>query len=853
MIRTLSPTLALIASFCLLGPLPGCGGSSSTEANAAAAMPATEAPIQARAANVSDATVIAVQFTANLPEAPRQRMVQHLNALGWQVLTLADDATQLPDTPAVWLVGQTVLTAQWFGEIPADLPEEGFEIKTLQVDSESGPQILYSTRGRDGGATDLTREGPAMGDLYGAYALLEAFGMRFLHPLEPTVGDAPAEWPLIEQRESPHWPIRTWHLHTQHPLELTHVLNGWGPNGPDDEAGWQALLPEWERFLEWAVANRQNRVDWFLLMAQSWQTFADSPERQARLHTLIDMAHDWGLAAGIDAPIAFKQQHAWTMLRKPGDETAQIHNAIDWLAGAGADFLEIEMGFSEFTHPSDRQMLAWMNEAADYAKLTHEMPMYVKVHCSQKQVAKHFSDPETGDPLNFNFLPYYATPALGVMPHTVQYYDLQGPVYTYGNENFYYLRRYMQLEAGRREVLYYPETAYWVNFDIDVPLFLPIYAASRLEDLRLIDADEKAGRMGRGEHAGARIQGQVNFSSGWEWGYWLNDVVTARAVWNPRPDITDADVALANALQPFTTVLGDAGNDANRLLRQWIEQSRRLLWYGQIGDTPPARAERRNAQAYLQGWDTWSEISKRLGNGQTQPLNMGMLDMLNPLLPRSQRVPYQRELRPLLATTASQLRTTFREFAALEPEVAPAGKALYVEIRDAMEMTTLRAEQVHALYETVAHQSSFVLRHDLNEANRQLNLARQALDRATEIVARREAHYRADPARIAGWGYNPTAYNFGYLWTVHSLYFWWRDEGKAVDRPFSPGYLNFKDPVDIANGEGVWREGIFNISLIRDVLGRSSPLWREMLYEPENGPMIPPAGLRDRPDWYRSM
>lgn len=26
--------------------------------------------------------------------------------------------------------------------------------------------------------------------------------------------------------ESPYWPMRTWHIHTQHPLEFTEVLNG---------------------------------------------------------------------------------------------------------------------------------------------------------------------------------------------------------------------------------------------------------------------------------------------------------------------------------------------------------------------------------------------------------------------------------------------------------------------------------------------------------------------------------------------------------------------------------------------------------------------------------------------------
>jgi hypothetical protein len=36
---------------------------------------------------------------------------------------------------------------------------------------------------------------------------------------------------------------------------------------------------------------------------------------------------------------------------------------------------------------------------------------------------------------------------------------------------------------------------------------------------------------------GFRIQGQMDFTSGWEWGYWLNDVITASAAWNPRLEI----------------------------------------------------------------------------------------------------------------------------------------------------------------------------------------------------------------------------------------------------------------------------------------------------------------------------
>jgi len=84
---------------------------------------------------------------------------------------------------------------------------------------------------------------------------------------------------------------------------------------------------------------------------------------------------------------------------------------------------------------------------------------------------------------------------------------------------------FMFKEAGNRVVMYYPETAYWVNYDNQVPLFLPIYALNRLRDLRMIAERE--------ERENVRINGQYIFDSGWEWGYWFQGVVAARAVWNP--------------------------------------------------------------------------------------------------------------------------------------------------------------------------------------------------------------------------------------------------------------------------------------------------------------------------------
>ena len=78
----------------------------------------------------------------------------------------------------------------------------------------------------------------------------------------------------------------------------------------------------------------------------------------------------------------------------------------------------------------------------------------------------------------------------------------------YGNKNFSYMEEYMVYEAKRsnRSVVFYGETAYWVNVDVDVPLFLPIYAQRRQHDLRRI--------AGREIKENFRIDGQMNFDSG---------------------------------------------------------------------------------------------------------------------------------------------------------------------------------------------------------------------------------------------------------------------------------------------------------------------------------------------------
>jgi len=359
------------------------------------------------------------------------------------------------------------------------------------------PEAFIVRSGKHGSATVLAADGaPAkshphgnLGAYHGAYALLEELGFAFLHPLAPVV-PKPLRLPTapIDQKAAPRWDTREIHLHTQHPLELTELLQGFGEEGPEDARGFERMLPEWDRFLEWSVANGQNGVEWFLLWAKSFESFADSDLRIDRLRQLVDRAHAFGISAGIDAPIAFAQQHSFRLLRQQGElenELGEIRMRLDWLARAGWDFYGIESGTSEFTAPAPDRMLAWMNEVARHLDENHGgKRAFIKVHCSAGQVAEGYADPVTGKPINFNMLPHHADKRLGILPHTVQHYGLTDPAPTYGNTSFGYIRDFLWQEVGRRPVVYYPETAYWVSFDIDVPLFLPLYADRRLADLQ---------------------------------------------------------------------------------------------------------------------------------------------------------------------------------------------------------------------------------------------------------------------------------------------------------------------------------------------------------------------------------
>lgn len=672
-------------------------------------------------------------------------------------------------------------------------PHAALHLKLRLISAPAAPPESFQLETQASAEPTWTISGPNRHSLLlGLYAALEKLGYRFWHPFAPHIPprlNIPALTAESGKMQTPALPQRGFTHHTMHPLEMTHVLNGWGPEGSEDKAGWQKLLPEYEKYLEWLVAQRANEFEWVLLEKADWSEFARSPERQQRLKTLVDMAHAWGLHVGIDAPMALEQQNGWRLIRHPGplkDELRELEHSLDWLAACGFDFVTTEMGLSEFHHEGDERMLQWLNHAVDYLDRRYSMKFNTKIHISHGQYSEHYQDPQTGGPLNYNFLPYYADPRLGVMPHTVQIYALDDPAPTYGWDDFSEMRRFMSFDSGRREQIWYPEDAYWVNYDIHVPLFLPVYAQRRLHDLWLLHGD------------GVKLNGQVIFSSGFEGGYWLNDVLAAHFAWNPHFEASqERDVlqqALSEELQPF----GAAEPALTQLLLDTMEQEYRLLILGEVNGQRPSTIERRNGMAYLVGQDSWSQLAgmiRQMGlpGFQTQPERYSFSEVRHDT---AKAEAFVHDVYPLLLAMERSFSELSRRAQALAPQIPTEQPDLldyYHEMAAGLQMNAWRSREVRQLFEaSLAGQY-----HDPRGRQRALQGARETLAAAGALMRERTRYFRADPERIAGWQRNPTAYSYGYLWPARSLYFWWRDYVQVESENDNPCLMNIIDPLRV--------------------------------------------------------
>ena len=810
----------------------------------------------------NNVTPVAVFFGDNINANVKSRIQQLFNA-GIKNISYAKGC--VPNSSAGQVefhFGNTSSSTSLISaEEKSHLSPEGFIIKTQRT--ANCLKVVVDSRGSDAKAQ--------RGLSYGSYALLQDIGFRFLHPLMPTVDHLNLEFDkinIVSRTENPRWESRAIHLHTMHPLELTNLLNGWGVKGPQDQTGWLEMLPYWTSYMEWLIAHKQNEVEWMLLWDPSVGAFNQSILRQKRLSALNVVAHNWGIATGIVTPLRFVQQNGWTLLRnqkmregQPNEKQEnlkEIKSNLDWLLATGFSYIGGEMGEGEFSSAPPAASVEELNGIADYLS-SKGIPYRVKVHISTKQYAAGFKDPGTGKDINFNYLPLFANSHVGVEPHTVQIYSLDDPAPTYGNKNFLDMFRFIKMAAAgtvggrKREVLFYPESAYWVSYDNDVPLFLPVYPYRRVQDLRLIAHDEDAGEMKR---SNSHINGQVIFASGWEWGYWFNDMIGAEASWNPH-------VEAVNSLEAYRKIVADTlrlplNSDFITKLVKLTDDQERLLVLGKLqGKKAPMDTTQRSGIAYLSGVDVWDEIGMIVHHPLvsmipgadkiplTQPakypvdfafgitgdiaryLFPDLSKIIPPIfppnltnnIPRDFQLPltedkYTAEIKPLLAEMSSTFMSDWQGMASVSSENLPDGLKFFAkEFSQGAEITFLRAQFVAKLYEA----RYAVNRHlppNLIELKSIINKARAIAAARLAQVPMKENH----KALISRWdspeSHNPTDYHFGYLWSAYNMFYWQREFNKIAgfNTRHSICYMNITKVSDLEGKPGSIVSTLENIS-----------------------------------------
>ncbi len=617
----------------------------------------------------------------------------------------------------------------------------------------------------------LTAPSP-QGIANGLYALLqEKLGFKFVHARQTIIPQLD-QWPknlLAPAASRSHTPTHSvswsgrprfdkkgFHLHTMHPLELTEALHD--PAFP----GGLAMVQE---YILWLARNGQNYFEFSLMEGvdhdlDAWVAHASQFTRYA---------HDRGILCGLDLSIHMIQQKSYQLAKFPPSDfrpyETQIRSRIRRLMHADWDFINLEFALAEFVGGLEK--LRGRLRDAVIAEMAH----YPKTKLIGRQHVVKPED-EVGGSHGKQSLNVPSDPRMGILVHTVMCYaltDSHAPVYEL--ENFSHLLQMLEEQNQLRETWFYPESAYWVTFDNSIPLLLLPYLNARYKDIQTCEA------LG--------IPGHVTFSSGWEWGYWLVDWSIARWSWEYREQLENGEFAKPERAGPYQYLREMFSNQTTAkvivtiadLQKEWLIEGNLLRWLCPSNPT--------------------DELPKPM-NKQFQPrgfVNLGDLrDLAEKHPDRLAELPIDSLHR--YATECIKKATVLKVAVTNDQWNSPLQRFLAMELIDALQMTGLRAQHSARLMEAVqayaeSNQSMGALRSGITNAAR-------STAAALKIVKMQERRYRYPLAQLAARYHSHTAYDFGYLYTVHNLHFWEREEQQILKGRHGPFFWNIYELGKIA-------------------------------------------------------
>lgn len=576
-----------------------------------------------------------------------------------------------------------------------------------------------------------------VGAVYGLYHIAMDLGARWIHPeethfvpytrtrlpyyateevhtgLQPEPNPLQTPSPTMGQLHAPSFVRRGFHHHTQHPIIASDVLLR--PGDPARRAYASHLI----RYL---ARNRQNTLSFHLLKTvdlDAWVPYMADIAQEAKAH---------GVTVGCVLSFADQQQNNFKLLDLASDTPAadQIAAGLDRVLQAGLGFVTFQIGTSEFTKPPDDQVVAWLDAAVAHLRdAWPDVKPFAWIHIPCDVLA------DDGD--YFFHLPLKADNALGAWVHTTMFYALGRPAPVYGCEDFDHQLDFVTAAAAQhREQVFFPETAWWLGFDSNLPLALPITGRSREKDIHRFAASDA-------------MSGHITFTSGREWTYWQYDHYLTRATW-------DATVTWEHYLVWLAPIYGEHASAVSGALKAWTDRQVKDFY-----DTDPLLL------FYLTGELPQDELGEAAG-----------------ILARRPKLSFQKVLRfdddahqAWLDTDVAGL-TEMRDAyqAILDAMPTPnASEALYAEQYRVLEIFVQRIKHTLAVYAGV----SAARAGDRPSAEAKLAESEAITAAVVAEVHAEEVHYRYPAALLTEEKPESlTSYPFGYLWETSTGYFWAR-------------------------------------------------------------------------------
>lgn len=556
-----------------------------------------------------------------------------------------------------------------------------------------------------------------LGAQYGVSAALENLGFVFRHPFDPEVPQVPADLGRAGVIHTPELRVRGMHFHTLHPVEAHFAF--WEPSvGGTDDA---------HRIIDWVIKNRGNYVQWAGLndiIQEPTHHDAWVPYTQE----LLAYAHMRGVKVGFDLELfgSGNLQLAFDLVNDTAKPFGPQIAARLPIITQNLPFDVYDLSFGEFFGADPDIFIGAVNEVRRQLRtLAPQAEMHALVHVGATQRVQYM-----GQDLIYYFLVKFADPSIIPDVHTVMYYDLFEPTDgAYHHADFSEHRAYLQermCASPPKPAAYHPEDAYWVAFDNSVPQWFPLYVRSRWLDLHNLETMPNC-----------KLDEQLLFSSGFEWGYWLNDVTALRGSY----DRYDSYQAM---------LVEQLGDEAATFVAGVTELQHAAL----MGD---------KLAPYMASRDVAIDSGRQLGV-VSQPDRVTYDD----LVAGADKAAFE-------ASVLTPMQAYADVLAAVK---APAGDDRWIaEMADGLAIDQLRPKFMLATYRAVLAK----LRGDADEAARQQTLAQQLRADAQVVVSRRHAHlHDTHGRRLLDRTPNDTFYQYGYLRNADILCFWDRELGQVA-------------------------------------------------------------------------